>query len=361
MDPHRMGTTGAAGPAGWTFLIHNPGKYLHSSDSFRIFANNIPPPYTSWQMNTEVLFRTQTLKLHPRYCHTGGFLLPNTDYMALRDQPYLPLFIKDFVTDEKLIHCSPAAHGIMIRLMCLLHKEEVYGKLLLHQKYKQNGSKITASFALQLAKHFPFDSIDIEAGLDELFAADVIQIRGNVLSQKRMVRDGDISDKRASAGKTGGKKTSEKNKEFATHFATAKTQANTESEIESGITVLNNKGGTKKTAPVIELEFDKKIPFEKFWTTYDKKVGDKKKLMPKWDQFSLETQQAIMAYLPGYKLAQPNKKYRKDPATFFNNSSWQDELIFSNDAGKTHFGGHQSPTAGGQDPTRIEREGIGEL
>ena len=34
-----------------------------------------------------------------------------------------------------------------------------------------------------------------------------------------------------------------------------------------------------------------------------------------------------MDYIPKYKLAQPEKKYRKDPQTFINKKSWLDELV----------------------------------
>lgn len=177
--------------------------------------------------------------------------------MALRDQPYLPLFIKDFITDEKLVHCSPAANGILIRLMCMLHKEEVYGKVLLKQKYKQNGQQkgdILTGFALQFDANLPWKTEEIRSGLDELLEADVIQIKGFVLSQKRMVRDGIISDKRASAGKEGGKKTQENNKNFASNFAKAKSKANTANaiEYENGIKEdIKDKGAgkRKKTNP----------------------------------------------------------------------------------------------------------------
>ena len=43
--------------------------------------------------------------------------------MALRDQPYLPLYIHDIMVDEKLNECCAATHGIYIKgLMCLMHK-----------------------------------------------------------------------------------------------------------------------------------------------------------------------------------------------------------------------------------------------
>ena len=61
--------------------------------------------------------------------------------MALRNQPYFPLYVQDFMTDEKLNECSAKANGIYIRLMCIMHKSEEYGTILLKQKYKQNESK----------------------------------------------------------------------------------------------------------------------------------------------------------------------------------------------------------------------------
>ena len=60
---------------------------------------------------------------------------------------------------------------------------------------------------------------------------------------------------------------------------------------------------------------------------YDKKVGDKNKLIKKWADFDSLTISKIMQHVPKYKLSQPNKKYRKDPATYFNNRSWEDEVI----------------------------------
>lgn len=40
--------------------------------------------------------------------------------MALRDQPYLPLYVLDFLVDEKLAYCSAESTGVYIRLMCIL-------------------------------------------------------------------------------------------------------------------------------------------------------------------------------------------------------------------------------------------------
>ena len=75
-----------------------------------------------------------------------------------------------------------------------------------------------------------------------------------------------------------------------------------------------------------EKEKESAIPFNKFWELYDKKV-DRKKCEPKWNRLSLTDQEKALAYIPGYLVAQPDKQFRKDPATFLNNYSWQNEII----------------------------------
>jgi uncharacterized protein YdaU (DUF1376 family) len=151
--------------------------------------------------------------------------------MALRDQPYIPLYVQDFLTDEKLMECSASATGIYIRIMCVMHKSDEYGTILLKQKDKQS-SKPVENFALKLAKYLPYSSEEIISGLSELISEDVIKIDGDKLSQKRMVKDNAISIVRANAGKKGGIKT-----QFAKANPKAKDkaklQANSEYVIEN--------------------------------------------------------------------------------------------------------------------------------
>lgn len=71
--------------------------------------------------------------------------------------------------------------------------------------------------------------------------------------------------------------------------------------------------------------------FEDFWNEYDKKIGSKPKIQSKWDKLSQKTKEEIMAYIPDYKISQPDKQFRKNPETFFNNQSWKDEIIKSNE------------------------------
>ena len=155
--------------------------------------------------------------------------------------PYLPLYVQDFLTDEKLIECSAESTGVYIRLLCIMHKSQEYGKILLKQKDKQNGSKIS-DFACKLSKQMPWDMNTILRGLTELVNEGVVTIDGDTLFQKRMVKDGNLSDTRAKSGKKGGKKAQQKKEssasssgfasEFTSDFAKAKIQANTENENE---------------------------------------------------------------------------------------------------------------------------------
>ena len=204
--------------------------------------------------------------------------------MALREQPYLPLYVQDFMTDEKLNECSAAATGVYIRLMCLMHKSETYGKILLKQKYKQIASKnenlleqnikqnlkFAYYFAYQLQKQMPFSTKEIASGLEELLNENVLHIEDDYLYQKRMVHDEEVSRKRSSAGSKGGRQSAllkqnvKQNENFASDFAQAKTQANSENEIE-----YVNENEIKKIDPYCSIE---KNNFEK---VYEKVFGQK--------------------------------------------------------------------------------------
>lgn len=205
--------------------------------------------------------------------------------MALRDQPYLPLYIQDIMTDEKLNECCAATHGVYIKgIMCLMHKSEEYGKILLKQKDQQTGNKVK-NFALKIAKHTPYSEEEIEAALFELLAEKVLYIDGDSLCQKRMINDNAISQARSAAGKTSAeiKKTkSSKRKKFVstkpiTNSPTntqTKSSTNSENEIEDdNEDDIKNKKEPKKK---IEIVF----PFQsaEFSSTWNKWLEYRKEI-----------------------------------------------------------------------------------
>lgn len=98
---------------------------------------------------------------------------------------------------------------------------------------------------------------------------------------------------------------------------------NTNKNDNNNIDYINNNLYRSKTTSNDVYEFDS------FWDDYDKKVGNKTKLRTKWDKLSKRDKLAIKEYIPKYKKAQPDKRYRKNPETFLNNKSWNDEIIIS--------------------------------
>lgn len=69
--------------------------------------------------------------------------------------------------------------------------------------------------------------------------------------------------------------------------------------------------------------------FDDFWNDYDKKVG-KPKSEDLWRKLKDSEKEEIQKYIPEYKKSQPDKQFRKNPATFLYQKGWTDELIFEN-------------------------------
>ena len=124
--------------------------------------------------------------------------------MALRNQPYIPIYVDDILTDEKLMQCNTEALAIYPWIIFILHKQEEYGKILLKQKHKQSEKQIE-NFAKVIARLLPFDLQYILIGLEDLVEEKVLRIDGDYLIQKRMVRDNEISVMRSAVGKKGQK------------------------------------------------------------------------------------------------------------------------------------------------------------
>lgn len=71
------------------------------------------------------------------------------------------------------------------------------------------------------------------------------------------------------------------------------------------------------------------LTFDQFWELYDKKV-EKKKSELKYSKVKEKDRVLIKEHIPKYKAAQPDKNFRKNPETYLNNESWNDEIIQRN-------------------------------
>jgi hypothetical protein len=117
-----------------------------------------------------------------------------------------------------------------------------------------------------------------------------------------ILRRAEISEKRSKAGKDG---------------------ANAKQMLANA---KQNQAKERKGKEIKEKEIN--IPFDEFWDLYDKKE-DRKKSLAKWESLTNQERQDIMDVLPAYVESTPNPQYRKNPLTFFNNRSWEDEALKS--------------------------------
>jgi len=222
--------------------------------------------------------------------------------------------------------------------MCILHKQATYGELVLFkqrlkQEFKQNPS-MTEKFAYILTRLLTFTYEEILEALEELVAEGVLIIDGDRLLQPRMVKDNARSEARSAAGKKGGgnpnlfkqdpkqgfKQKVKQNPEYENEY-----EYTNEDVVKGGMgeSAEPQKTGEQKPDPEYSVEF------EMWWNLYDKKVGDKKKLMAKWRKIPKREIGEIFKHTKDYVRATPDKKFRKNPQTYLNNESWNDEIIES--------------------------------
>ena len=251
--------------------------------------------------------------------------------MALRDQPYLPLYVLDFLVDEKLAYCSAESTGVYIRLMCILHKMPEYGVVTLKEREKKSDDTIR-NFADQLSYLMPYQVDVIDRSLRELVSEGVLTLDRERLYQKRMVKDGEISAKRSDAGKRGADST---NSRFAAANSSANSPANTsansenenEYEIENESEIDIEDDRVSVSVPKKSLQEER---FDEFWKSYPRKSNKGgarkawKKLSPGKELFA-----KIMAAL---EVAKKCEQWTKDrgqfipyPATWLNQERWDDD------------------------------------
>lgn len=246
--------------------------------------------------------------------------------MALRNQPYFPLYVQDLLTDEKLIECSAEAHGVYLRLLCIMHKSNPYGTILLRQKDQQSAQQVK-NFATKLDKHLPFSFEVIENALNELIEQDVIQIYDAKLSQKRMVRDNEISLLRSEAGKKGGFATAKKS---AKH--TAKELANSENENEyeneSEIVIENKNEELKSEFEKARISFPgTKRGLDTEFENFRKKHKDWKEVLSQLHG-AIDKQKKMRQELKRMESFVPEWKHFK---TWINQRCWEDETELPED------------------------------
>jgi hypothetical protein len=91
------------------------------------------------------------------------------------------------------------------------------------------------------------------------------------------------------------------------------------STIQSNVSIDKQLNKEQITMGPIEEEFDR------FWNLYAKKV-DRPKCLNKWKSLKDLDKQKIFETLPKYVDSTPELKFRKNPSTYLNNRSWENEI-----------------------------------
>lgn len=203
--------------------------------------------------------------------------MPRAFFIFMAKDPAVLFYTSDFLSGTFTMDDSQV--GQYIRLLCLQHQK----------------GKLTQKDMLSICK--AYDS--------EIW--DKFKIEDGLYYNERMLNETVRRQKFSESRRNNAKST----KKESTSEAYAK-HMETETETEN-ITITINENIN--------------IDFEWFWNEYDKKVGDKQKLKRKWNKLTDQERQNAMNYLELYKQSVPDKQFRKNPETFLNNKSWNDEII----------------------------------
>ena len=296
----------------------------------------------------------------------------------------------------KVRKCSETTRGVYVDLLCIMHDEDRRGSYALHDQElrhqntrsktqialsKATGYQRLPYFAEFLVKRTGSSKTVILKALQELYQREIIVVEGDALIQPRMYRDSGYllaSDSVADAAvqsaetadgtdapkadkesdgksdKKGSKKSTPKN------TLNSRTRASRErAHVHNGSVSGNNNNidnsisnidGENQKSDVITPETQSNNPsFKDFWDLYDKK-RDRETSEKLWAKLKQADREAIIAYIPLYKEAEPRKKFRKDPTTFLRHRSWEDEIITDtpiNNNGYERNKTYQSITASG--------------
>jgi hypothetical protein len=99
-------------------------------------------------------------------------------------------------------------------------------------------------------------------------------------------------------------------------------------DVEQAIALLKENGyqivPPKKI--VVMAQGEKAPSFDEWWNMYQKKRG-RKKAEAKWNKLTDAQKIDCVMATPAYVVSTPDIQYRKDPITYLNNESWNDEII----------------------------------
>jgi hypothetical protein len=251
-------------------------------------------------------------------------------------ESYSQWYWSDYLADERVSLSSLAAQGLWIRMLGYMFASPHRGYLYLADKpvTKQNASKL-------LAKLCGSDEQTVSKLLDELEVNGVFSIcEHQTIYNRRMVRDADISRKRAEAGSKGGKASKHKAKPEQSSKQTLVNQTpdsrlqTPKSETQNPEELTNSRTPPERTPAKRHLITDiltqeQRKRFDRFWTAYPKKKskGDAEKA---WKVIN-PSEELVDIILKAIERLKPSEQWTKEggrfipyPATWLRAKGWED-------------------------------------
>lgn len=237
-------------------------------------------------------------------------------------QPYIPLYIGDWEQDTNCL--SLQAEAAWLKVIFKMWKNGKTGRFKTSTNVLQNLWKTDTKGVQNIIYELNLNEVcDFDPPLEkDGKTPDGSEIL--VFVNRRMVKEAKISGIRSDAVQN-----------------RYKTDTNDLHPLDSDIDNDNK---------VIELN----VSFDEFWKLYDKKTSPKDKCEKKWAALTDSERQEAIEHIPEYKIAQPEKQFRKDPATFLNQKAWNNEIIYRNGT-TSHIGKSSSVNGSGKKGTSTER------
>lgn len=252
-------------------------------------------------------------------------------------RPAFQFYPADWRKDVQLRSCSFAARGLWMDLICVMHDCEPYGHLT------TNGRPMTPE---QIVNQIGGTVATVRKLLAELIENGVARTTDTgIIFNKRMVRDEQVRNARASGGKAGaehGMKGSEHGKKGAVYGI----KGGRPSQTKGGVIEQENPPllfpktpppSSSSSSSSSDTPFTPKgddDQFEAFWTTYPRKVGkdaarkafDKRKPT---DDLLRKMLDAIrrQARSPGWQ--KDGGQFIPHPSTWLNEGRWMDDEAFA--------------------------------
>jgi len=204
----------------------------------------------------------------------------------MKDPAFL-FYSSDFLTGTMFL--SDEQVGKFIRLLCAQHQK----------------GRLSEKHMLSICKAYDSD-------IYEMFLKDEEGLFYNERLEAEATKRTAFTESRRNNAK-GSKKNNKQPKAYAKHMPKHMENEN-ENENRDINTVIN--------------EIEIYPTFKDFYDLYDKKIGNKSAMEKKFNKLPQKVKEKIIDYLPEYIQSTPDKTYRKNPQTFLNNKSWEDEIIY---------------------------------